>query len=159
MDDRFIGSGSIIVNDTPTGREVLRYPEPEIDEDELPVQLYDVVTIGGYSYEVAGADEGFGAGFETVNGWFREQNHIFAAGQTAAQVNAGEWAYGERGDSETHFAIAAIPHGARNLIPNFEGHWWNIMVPASILFARAWGENATGGAIVLGLTIGKIQPQ
>jgi len=155
MDD-LIGSGNIAVNDTPTGREVLRYPEPEADDDPALEQLYDVVTIGGYSLSVAGVDEGYGVGVETVNGWFREQNHIFAAGLTVAEVNAGEWAWG-RGDSETHFAIAAILHGTEPQIPVFEGHWWNFMVPASILFARAWGENATGGAIVLGLTIGKIQ--
>jgi hypothetical protein len=153
MDDRFIGSGSIIVNDTPTGREVLRYPEPEIDEDELPVQLYDVVTIGGFTKTGA---PGFVS--TSINDFYREQNHIFLAGATAYQVNAGVWTWGGEDDYETHFALAAIPHGTRNLIPVFEGPWWNIMVPASILFARAWGENSNGEPITLRLTIGKIQP-
>jgi len=154
MDD-LIGSGSIAVNDTPTGREVLRYPPPEeepSDEEVISTQLYDVVTIGGYTKTGA---PGFVS--TSINDFYGEQNHIFLAGATAYQVNAGVWTWGGEDDLETHFALAAILAGTRNLMPNFEGHWWNTQVPSNILFARQWGENATGEPITLALTIGKIQ--
>jgi len=153
-----IGSGNIAVNDTPNGREILRYPDAQDLKAPQGELLYDVVTIGGWTMAVAGwQEDDQDPTVMTVNGWFREQNHIFVARQTAAQVNAGQWAWGEQGDAQSHFAIAAILTMTDHLIPHFEGHWWNFMVPESILFARSWGENATGEAIVLGLTIGKIQ--
>ena len=114
---------------------------------------YDVVTIGGYSCVVAGVDEGFDAGVETVNGYFGEKNHLFGQWLTREQVEAGEWTWG-RGSNQTHFAVAAIVHGTREQMPDWTGLWWNTMIPNSILAARSIGENATGGPITLTLTIG-----
>jgi len=73
----------------------------------------------------------------------------------------GRWKGGSRewgghGDSVNHFSIAAILHGTRNQIPQYDDLWWNEIVPPSILFARAVGENQTGEPIKLTLTIGQI---
>jgi len=116
---------------------------------------YDVVTIGGYSFAVAGVDEGFGAGVETVNGFYGEKNHVFAEWLTAAQVELGEWTWG-RGANETYFAIAAIVHGTREMIPDWDipGQWWNPMLPPEIIAARSLGYSAAGGPVTLTLRIG-----
>jgi len=155
------------VHDGPSGR-IIDKPavDAEIGRPAASEQRYDVVTIGGWSQVVAGVDEVFPdpvthilgriyPGVETVNGFFGEKNHIFAAGLTKEQVNAGSWTWG-RGTTETHFAIAAILAGTRNRIPDWEGLWYNTMLPASIMVARSIGENASGGPITLTLTVGQI---
>jgi len=147
---------NIRVHDGPGGRVFMRAEVEDVDDEDeemFDVQLYDVVTIGGWSMSVPQA--GLPNNVETVNDFWHEQNHILLEGATVGQVNNGAWAWG-RGDSQTHFAIAAIVHGTRDDIPQFEAHWWNLIVPAEILRARAVGENNTGGPIKLTLTIGQI---
>jgi len=145
--------GSRLVQDGPGGRVFSRRGRE--DEEKRAVDnepRYDVVTIGGYSFTVAGVDEGYGAGVETVNGYFGEKNHIFGEGLTRAQVQDMSWSWG-RGNAQTYFALAAILHGTRDQIPDWEGGWWNTMIPSSILAARSIGGK-TGGAVTLTLTIG-----
>jgi hypothetical protein len=121
---------------------------PLYDEEEVApvIPLYDVVTIGGYSYNVGGASE-------SINEFFGEKNHIFAARQTAEEVNAGNWSWG-RGDQKTYFAIAAIITGTRQYIPDYDGEWWNEIIPQWMLAARNGGHSDVGGAVTLTLQMG-----
>ena len=140
------------LHDGPNGRVLRAAAEDAADvRTEATEELYDVVTIGGWGMTIAGDPNGW----ETVNDFFGEKNHIFAARQTRAEVEAGAWTWG-RGSTENHFAIAAIVHGTRGLIPNFEQLWWNAIVPERILRARAIDENYRGRAVTLTLTIGDI---
>ena len=141
--------------DGPGGRLMMGgKPTEEDSKLNLKEPRYDIVTIGGWSMEVAGIPaEAPRYGVETVNGYFGEKNHIFYRYLTAGQVERVSISWG-RGTLETHFAIAAIVHGTRGLIPNYEARWWNQAVPAEILAARAIAENHRGGAITLRLTIG-----
>jgi len=126
---------------------------PEMAGEAL---YYDVVTIGGWSHECAWMPpREFGSRYETVNDFFGEMNHVFAAQQTAEQVNAGSWSWG-RGDTETYFAIAAIVAGTRSQIPVYIADWWNRIVPSSILRARSIGASGKGGPVALALKIGVI---
>ena len=143
------------VHDGPGGRVLTYIPSTVAEPEPAPLEIrYDVITIGGWSVSVAGL--GYIGDVETVNDFFGEKNHIFLENATAAEVNSGRWAWG-RGTTETHFAIAAILQGTRNQIPNYENIWYNEIVPAEILVARAIGENAlVGGPIALTLQIPKI---
>jgi len=142
--------------DGPGGRLVHR--EPARDDrisPQVKEKRYDVVTIGGWSMAVAGIPTGAPRwGVETVNEFYGEKNHIFYRYLTAAQVGRVRVSWG-RGDTETHFAIAAILTGTRGLIPEYVAVWWNRAVPESILAARSIG-NSGGGAITLTLKIGTI---
>ena len=151
-------TGDVDYSSTPAGRHfTFMAPEGAGDDERGGIMRYDVVTIGGWTMSVPGWQEpGQAAGVQTVNGWFKQQNNVFARNLTVAEVGAGSWTWGGGGNTETHFALAAILHGTRHLIPEFEAHWWNRIVPADILFARAIGENNTGGPITLSLTIGQI---
>ena len=142
----------IRIHDSPGGRQICREGEDAQGEAASPSGgYYDVITIGGYYQDPPGK-------YPTVNDYYGEKNHVLSSKRTAAQVNAGSWTWNP-GGSEVHFAIAAIPYNTRQLIPGWDipGDWWNPKVPARLLFARAWAQNATGAAITLTLTIGTIQ--
>jgi hypothetical protein len=154
-------------NATGVAVDILQHPTAPVFSTERKVvaedrtvdtgeQRYDVVAIGGWSMTVEGANDG-GVGVETVNSSFGDVNHVFASNLTAAEVRAGSWSWG-RGTTQTHFAIAAVPHGAdRAKWPtSFAPVWWNNLIPASDIAARAVAENTTGGPITLRLTIGNI---
>ena len=144
------------LHDGPGGRVIGGVEAGEVPPTAAADVLYDVVTMGGWSMQVAGistAEPTYGV--ETVNSFFGERNHIFAARQTAEQVNAGSWSWG-RGTTETHFAIAAIVSGTRKMIPEYTMSWWNRVVPENIIVARAIGENNIGGPVTLTLTVGQI---
>ena len=105
----------------------------------LGTQLYDVVVIGGYSYSVPGVDEGYGAGVETVNGYFGEENHVLSSGLAREQIESRSWTWG-RGSTHTRFAIAVIRHGApRDWAETFAPVWWNCLIPQDELYARSLG--------------------
>jgi len=143
--------------DGPGGRLVMDgKPAEEDSRLSMKEPRYDVVTIGGWSMAVAGIPtEHPTYGVETVNDFFGEKNHVFFRYLTAAQVERVAVSWG-RGDSQTHFAIAAIVHGSRGLIPEYVARWWNAAVPESILAARSIAENHRGGAITLRLKMGSI---
>lgn len=148
------GNGIQII-DTPGGRIFNMLRQPGEGVPAVPGGgMFDVVTIGGYYGPPVGDH------WRNVNDYYGEKNHILESKLTAAQVNAGAWAWGPEGADQVHFAIAAIIHNTRLLIPEHEvvGDWWNPKVPAHIIFARAWAENTTGDPITLTLTVGTIQP-
>jgi len=152
---RMRGSAGLRLHDTPGGRILERVPlEGEIPNAEIAGDRYDVVSIGGYSWTVANVHEiGAAAGFETVNGYFREENHVFYRWLTASQVKnvrvtwgrgRGTMAAGLTGG--TFFALAAIRHGAAGEIPPYTREWFNEIVPADILAARTcFGVKIVGG--------------
>jgi len=146
--------GNLLVSDGPGGRI---WGPQRGEEQPLAAKepRYDVVTIGGYSFTVAGVDEGYGVGVETVNGYFGEKNHICGQWLTRGQVAAGSWSWG-RGSAQTYFAVAAILSGTRDMIPSWESGWWNTAIPSSILAARSIG-GTMGGSTTLTLTIGVLQ--
>ena len=154
-------SGSRLVSDGPGGR--IFGARAREAEQSLAVQepRYDVVVIGGYSFNVDEAP----VDAPTVNmapPWgYGEETHMLDSFLTATDVNAGSWSWGHpvRADSAaeykgTHFAIAAILHGTRHLIPSDASLWWNQKVPDNILAARNVQVVVAGGAVTLTLTIG-----
>jgi len=156
---RMRGTERFRVSDRPGGRILTKEPKPEkIADVEDDDRRYDVVTIGGYSYVVTGVQEvGMDAGVETVNGAFGEKNHILARFLTKDQVERRSFTWG-RGKNHTRFAIAAILHGTRSQIPDWDvfGDWYNPVVPTAILAGRSIGISDTGGPVTLTLRIGTI---
>jgi len=159
------GVGGISVHDSPGGRQIHRVSKEAEGKAATPSGgYYDVVAIGGWhDTPTSEADEVYPTVNSPTPTGYGEKNHVLASKQTAAEVNAGSWTWGD-GYSMNNFAIAAIAYNTRLLIPSWdrkkdeEKPWWNPRVAPPILFARSWAENDTGDPITLTLTIGTIQP-
>ena len=151
LDKVAVGDG--LTYESGPGGRILTYEPADVDVPETE-PLYDVVVIGGWSMTVAGWNEGYGDGVQTVNGFWEEQNHRLAVGLRREQVEDGEWCWG-LGTTETHFAIVAVEHGnALEWPETFPDTWWNYLIPEEEIFARSIGENGVGGPICLRLRFG-----
>ena len=151
LDKVAVGDG--LTYESGPGGRILTYEPADVDVPETE-PLYDVVTIGGYSYTVAGIDKGYGAGIETVNGFFGEMNHVLASGLTREEIENGEWCWG-RGNADTRFALAVTEHDDERDWPlTFPPLWWNFRIPEDDIFARSIGISGVGGPVCLRLRFG-----
>jgi len=151
LDKVAVGDG--LTYESGPGGRILTYEAPDVTAQDT-VDLYDVVTIGGWSMTVDGWNEGYGDGVQTVNGFYGEQNHRLAVGLTRGQVEDGQWCWG-LGNSETHFAIVIVDHGNKRDWPETFPHaWWNYRIPEEQIYGRSIGENGVGGPVCLRLRFG-----
>jgi len=156
LDKVVVGDG--LTYESGPGGRILTYEPADVDVPETE-QLYDVVSLGGWSMTVPGAAIPGFAGVEIVEDFYGEDFPVVAAGLTREEIEDGEWCWG-RGNSETHFSLAIVDHGndrsTWKRLPIEDPAWWHgdEQVPREEIYGRSIGENGVGGPICLQLRFG-----
>ena len=139
-------------------------------EEEAVEPLYDVVSVGGWSYYVEGAAVPELAGVEIVEDFYGQNFPVIDRGLTRAQIEQGQWCWGRgeiRQDGEamaipmqTHFSLVITQHGNPRKgwirIPIEHPNWWHgdEFVPREEIYGRSIGEHFRGGPVCLRLRFG-----
>ena len=118
----------------------------------LGTQLYDVVSVGGWSMTVDGAwvaqqDPSFnGKGVEIVEDYYGEDFPVVDSGLTRQQVESRTWCWG-RGTDRAFFSLVITWHGNPRSdwvrLPVADDRWWHgdEQVPRDQIYGRSIGEH------------------